>query len=98
FNMKLMQAFMVLPAFVLFYLIATRISLKKKIGALILSLVLLTGLSLSWAVVVDSTSSSSRPYVGSSQTNSVLELAFGYNGTERLLGQTTGIARSDMNT
>lgn len=70
---------------------------EEKIGSLILSLVLLTGLSLSWAVVVDSTSSSSRPYVGSSQTNSVLELAFGYNGTERLLGQTTGLARGDMN-
>ncbi|WP_206705285.1 hypothetical protein, partial [Escherichia coli] len=26
----------------------------------------------------------------SSQTNSVLELAFGYNGMERLLGQETG--------
>ncbi|MCE0741697.1 glycosyltransferase family 39 protein [Bacillus sp. G16] len=97
FNMKMMQAFMVLPAFVLFYLIASRVSLKKKIGSLILSLVLLTGLSISWAVVVDSTSSSSRPYVGSSQTNSVLELAFGYNGTERLLGQTTGLAQGDMN-
>ncbi|PJH93179.1 glycosyltransferase family 39 protein [Bacillus sp. SN1] len=97
FNMKMMQAFMVLPAFVLFYLIASRVSLKKKIGSLILSLVLLTGLSISWAVVVDSTSSSSRPYVGSSQTNSVLELAFGYNGTERLLGQTTGLARGEVN-
>ncbi|MCY9082697.1 glycosyltransferase family 39 protein [Bacillus inaquosorum] len=97
FNMKMMQAFMVLPAFVLFYLIASRVSLKKKTGSLILSLVLLTGLSISWAVVVDSTSSSSRPYVGSSQTNSVLELAFGYNGTERLLGQTTGLAQGDIN-
>lgn len=27
----------------------------------------------------------------------MLELAFGYNGTERLLGQTTGLARGDMN-
>ncbi|MED1173380.1 glycosyltransferase family 39 protein [Bacillus inaquosorum] len=97
FNMKMMQAFMVLPSFVLFYLIASRVSLKKKIGSLILSLVLLTGLSISWAVVVDSTSSSSRPYIGSSQTNSVLELAFGYNGTERLLGQTTGLAQGDIN-
>ncbi|PON00595.1 mannosyltransferase [Bacillus halotolerans] len=97
FNMKMMQAFMVLPAFVLFYLIASRISLKKKTGSLILSLILLTVISLSWAVIVDSTSSSSRPYIGSSQTNSVLELAFGYNGTERLLGQTTGLARGDMN-
>ncbi|AFI30722.1 ArnT family glycosyltransferase [Bacillus sp. JS] len=97
FNMKMMQAFMVLPAFVIFYLIASRVALKKKIGSLILSLVLLTGLSLSWAVAVDSISPSSRPYVGSSQTNSVLELAFGYNGTERLLGQTTGLAKGDMN-
>ncbi|MEC1687502.1 ArnT family glycosyltransferase [Bacillus mojavensis] len=97
FNMKMMQAFMVLPAFMLFCLIASRISLKKKIGSLLLSLILLTGISLSWAVIVDSTSSSSRPYIGSSQTNSVLELAFGYNGTERLLGQTTGLARGDMN-
>ncbi|MCY8105867.1 ArnT family glycosyltransferase [Bacillus mojavensis] len=97
FNMKMMQAFMVLPAFVLFCLIASRVSLKKKIGSLLLSLILLTGISLSWAVIVDSTSSSSRPYIGSSQTNSVLELAFGYNGTERLLGQTTGLARGDMN-
>ncbi|KFF54925.1 mannosyltransferase [Bacillus subtilis] len=97
FNMKMMQAFMVLPAFLIFYLIASRVALKKKIGSLILSLVLLTGLSLSWAVAVDSTSPSSRPYVGSSQTNSVLELAFGYNGTERLLGQTTGLAKGDMN-
>ncbi|GFM15661.1 glycosyltransferase family 39 protein [Bacillus stercoris] len=97
FNMKMMQAFMVLPAFVIFYLIASRVALKKKIGSLILSLVLLTGLSLSWAVAVDSISPSSRPYVGSSQTNSVLELAFGYNGTERLLGQTTGLAKGVMN-
>ncbi|AOS70137.1 glycosyltransferase family 39 protein [Bacillus subtilis] len=97
FNMKMMQAFMVLPAFMLFYLVASRVSLKKKIGSLLLSLVLLTGLSLSWAIAVDSASSSSRPYVGSSQTNSVLELAFGYNGTERLLGQTTGLAKGDMN-
>lgn len=43
FNMKMMQAFMVLPAFVLFYLVAYRVSLKKKIGSLLLSLVLLTG-------------------------------------------------------
>lgn len=27
----------------------------------------------------------------------MLELAFGYNGTERLFGQTTGLAKGDMN-
>ncbi len=97
FNMKMLQAFMVLPAFLLFYLIAAHAKWKKKIVSAVLSLIVLTGVSLSWALAVDYTSAGSRPYVGSSQTNSVLELAFGYNGTERLLGQTTGNARGDMN-
>ncbi|WP_411809558.1 glycosyltransferase family 39 protein [Bacillus haynesii] len=97
FNMKMLQAFMVLPAFLLFYLIAAHANWKKKIVSAVLSLIVLTGGSLSWALAVDYTSADSRPYVGSSQTNSVLELAFGYNGTERLLGQTTGNARGDMN-
>ena len=97
FNMKMLQAFMVLPAFLLFYLIAAHAKWKKKIVSAVLSLIVLTGVSLSWALAVDYTSADSRPYVGSSQTNSVLELAFGYNGTERLLGQTTGNARGDMN-
>ncbi|MFO6496709.1 ArnT family glycosyltransferase [Bacillus sp. z60-11] len=97
FNMKMLQALMVLPAFLLFYLIAAKAKWKKKMVSAVLSLIVLTGISLSWALVVDYTSSDSRPYVGSSQTNSVLELAFGYNGTERLLGQTTGNARGDMN-
>ncbi|MBG9881845.1 mannosyltransferase [Bacillus paralicheniformis] len=97
FNMKMLQAFMVLPAFLLFYLIAAHANWKKKIVSAVLSLIVLTGVSLSWALAVDYTSADSRPYVGSSQTNSVLELAFGYNGTERLLGQTTGNVRGDMN-
>ena len=36
--------------------------------------------SLSWAVTVDSISTDNRPYVGSSQTNSVLELASDITG------------------
>ena len=42
--------------------------------------------SLSWAVIVDSIPENERPYIGSSQTNSVIELAFGYNGIARLTG------------
>jgi 4-amino-4-deoxy-L-arabinose transferase-like glycosyltransferase len=90
--MKMLQAFMVLPAFLLFYLIAAHANWKKKIVSAVLSLIVLTGVSLSWALAVDYTSADSRPYVGSSQTNSVLELAFGYNGTERLLAPDDGHA------
>ncbi len=50
----------------------------------------LLAVSLSWAVAVDLTPSDQRPYVGGSEGDSALNLAFGYNGLERLLG------RSDM--
>ncbi|WP_379969379.1 glycosyltransferase family 39 protein [Ectobacillus sp. sgz5001026] len=86
FNVKMLQAYMVLPAFYLFYLFAVKTSWKKKIAQLAIATVVLAAVSLSWAVVVDSISKDNRPYIGSSQTNSVLELAFGYNGISRLTG------------
>lgn len=86
FNIKMLQAYMVLPAFYLFYLLAFKVQWKKKLVVFVASTVTVIMVSLSWALVVDSTPSNSRPYVGSSQTNSVLELAFGYNGISRLTG------------
>src|SRR5260221_10379510 len=44
-------------------------------------------ISLSWVVAIDLTPASMRPYVGSSGTNSELELALGHNGVQRLLGR-----------
>ena len=43
-------------------------------------------IALSWSVVVDLTPASQRPYVGSSQDNSEISLALGYNGIQRLVG------------
>jgi 4-amino-4-deoxy-L-arabinose transferase-like glycosyltransferase len=86
FNVKMLQAYMVVPAFYLFYLIAFRVSWKKKVGILAASTAVLLAVSFSWPLIVDSTPKESRPYIGSSQTNSVLELAFGYNGLNRLTG------------
>ncbi len=89
FNMKMLQAYMVLPSFYVFYVVATKITWKKKIAFLTTATALMLAVSVSWAVVVDSTSADKRPYMGSSQTNSVLELAFGYNGINRLTGNTS---------
>ncbi|MHA6167738.1 glycosyltransferase family 39 protein [Bacillus mojavensis] len=90
FNTKMLQAYMILPAFLLFYLIAANATIKKKIISLGCALVVLAAVSLSWPLIVDNIPASKRPYVGSSQTNSVLELAFGYNGIQRLTGQNSG--------
>ncbi|WP_125711852.1 glycosyltransferase family 39 protein [Companilactobacillus kedongensis] len=90
FNVKMLQAFMILPALYLYYWLATKISWKKKLIHLTAATIFLTIFTLIWPLSVDMTNSSSRPYEGGSETNSALELAFGYNGTQRLLGQTTG--------
>jgi len=86
FNMKMLQAYMVVPAFYLFYVFASKVNWKSKLKVLTSSTIVLVVLSLSWALVVDEIPADKRPYMGSSQTNSVLELAFGYNGVSRLTG------------
>ncbi|MEG7334486.1 glycosyltransferase family 39 protein [Bacillus sp. 0102A] len=94
FNTKMLQAYMILPAFLLFYLIAANATIKKKIISLVSALAVLAAVSLSWPLIVDNIPASKRPYIGSSQTNSVLELAFGYNGIQRLTGQNSGGGQS----
>ena len=90
FNIKMLQAFMILPALYLYYWIASKVNWKQKIAHLSIATVFLAVFTLIWPLSVDLTNSNSRPYEGGSETNSALELAFGYNGTQRLLGQTTG--------
>ncbi|AKS38214.1 glycosyl transferase [Anoxybacillus gonensis] len=86
FNMKMMQAYMVLPAFYIFYWLAKNETWKRKMKQLALATVVLLMTSLSYAAIADLMPKDNRPYIGSSQTNSVLELALGYNGIGRLTG------------
>src|SRR5205807_940910 len=83
---KMLEAYLVVPAFGLLYLLAAPRSIWKRIGHLALAGALLLVISLSWVVAVDLTPASQRPYVGSTQDNSELSLALGYNGIQRLLG------------
>jgi 4-amino-4-deoxy-L-arabinose transferase-like glycosyltransferase len=90
FNIKMLEAYLVVPAFGLLYLLAAPKSIWKRIGNLALAALVLLVISLSWITAVDMTPPSQRPYVGSSQDNSELSLAIGYNGIERLLGRFGG--------
>ncbi|WP_017688721.1 glycosyltransferase family 39 protein [Paenibacillus sp. PAMC 26794] len=96
FNMKMLQAYMILPAFYLFYLLVFQAKWRRKIILLIGSTAVLGVVSLSWAVTVDSIPEDERPYIGSSETNSVMELAFGYNGLARLTGQQNTAGNAGM--
>ncbi|MDY7075777.1 MAG: glycosyltransferase family 39 protein [Chloroflexota bacterium] len=85
FNIKMLQAFLVLPAFYLLYLVAAPVRWWKRLTHLGLATVVLLALSLAWVVAVDMTPPEARPYVGSSSDNTVMELIVGHNGLKRLL-------------
>ncbi|WP_165423273.1 glycosyltransferase family 39 protein [Ktedonosporobacter rubrisoli] len=86
FNIKMLQAYLVIPAFALLYLLGAPLRLRTRLLHLALAGVVLALISLSWIVAVDLTPVTQRPYVGSSPSNSEIDLAFGYNGIQRLLG------------
>jgi 4-amino-4-deoxy-L-arabinose transferase-like glycosyltransferase len=90
FNIKMLQAYLVVPAYGMLYLLAAPHSVWKRMGHLALAGLLLLVVSLSWVVAVDLTPASQRPYVGSTKNNSALSLALGYNGLQRLLGNNLG--------
>lgn len=84
FNIKGMQAFMVLPAFVLLYLLASGLPWRQRMGYLALSTVALFVVSLAWVVAVDMVPPAQRPFVGSSSHDTEMDLAVGFNGLGRL--------------
>ncbi|HLI69515.1 MAG TPA: glycosyltransferase family 39 protein [Ktedonobacteraceae bacterium] len=86
FNVKMLEAYLVIPTFGLLYLLAAPRPVWTRIGQLLVAVLVLLAVSLSWAVIVDLTPASQRPYVGSSKDNSEISLALGYNGIDRLLG------------
>jgi 4-amino-4-deoxy-L-arabinose transferase-like glycosyltransferase len=84
FNIKMLQAFLPLPAFYALYFFGSKEGWIRKVVNLGIATVLLIGVSLSWAVVVDLVPADQRPYIGSSENNSVMGLIFGHNGISRL--------------
>ncbi|MCO5998914.1 ArnT family glycosyltransferase [Actinoallomurus rhizosphaericola] len=90
FLAKMLQAFLVVPAFALVYLLLAPAPVRRRIGQLLLAGVALVVAAGWWVAIVALVPSGSRPYIGGSQHDSVLELALGYNGLGRLNGNETG--------
>jgi 4-amino-4-deoxy-L-arabinose transferase-like glycosyltransferase len=94
FNIKMLQAFLPVPAFYALYFLDAPTPWARKVVNLTLTTVVVLAVSLAWLIAVDLIPASNRPYVGSSTNNSALELALGYNGVQRLLGG-EGPSRND---
>jgi 4-amino-4-deoxy-L-arabinose transferase-like glycosyltransferase len=90
FLTKMLQAFLVAPGFGLAYLIAGPPRLRTRIWQLLAALGALIVAAGWWVAAVMLTPAASRPYVGGSTNDSILELTLGYNGLGRLDGDETG--------
>ena len=90
FLTKMLQGFLVVPAFALAYLVAGPPRLGKRLWQLLAAGAALVFAAGWWVAIVQLTPAADRPYIGGSTGNSVLQLALGYNGLGRLDGNEAG--------
>jgi len=90
FLTKQLQVMLVVPAFSVAHLLAAPKGLGRRVLDLLAAGAALVVTAGWWLLAVELWPASSRPYIGGSQTNSILELTLGYNGLGRLTGEETG--------
>ena len=86
FLTKMLQAFLIVPGLALAFLFAAPTGWWKRLGALLIGGATMI-LSAGWYIALVSLwPAASRPFIAGSTDNSLLQLALGYNGIERIVG------------
>ncbi len=84
FQAKMIEAWLVLPALALAYLVAAGGAWWHRIAHLGIAGLVTAAVSLSWMLVVSLVPAGSRPYVDGSSHNSIFSQVFVYNGFGRV--------------
>jgi 4-amino-4-deoxy-L-arabinose transferase-like glycosyltransferase len=90
FLSKLLVIGVIVPAFGLAYLLASKRSIVKRLLGLAVTSAVALAVCGVWIAAADLPSLSSRPYIGGSTNGSALDLVFGYNGIGRVTGNGAG--------
>jgi 4-amino-4-deoxy-L-arabinose transferase-like glycosyltransferase len=90
FLTKQLQVLLVVPGLAAAYLLAAPAGLGKRVLHLTGAGAAMVVAAGWWLAAVELIPAENRPYIGGSQTNSILELTLGYNGLGRLSGDETG--------
>ncbi len=86
FNVKMAQALMAVPAMAVTWVLFARTrDVPTRWVRLALAAAVTAAASLAWVLVVDLTPPERRPFVGSTENDSALELALGHNLRSRVL-------------
>ena len=90
FLAKMLQAFLVLPGFAAAYLVAGQRRMRRRVVDLLAAAAALVVSGGWYLLLVELWPANTRPYIGGSQHDSIVELALGYNGFGRLTGDEPG--------
>ncbi|GAA2202979.1 glycosyltransferase family 39 protein [Sinomonas flava] len=90
FLTKMLQGVIIVPALGLAYLWAAPTTLRRRLVHLFGALGGIIAVAGAYVLAFTLTPASARPYMAGSQTNSFLELTFGYNGLARIFGNRAG--------
>nr|WP_064569209.1 glycosyltransferase family 39 protein [Gordonia sp. LAM0048] len=90
FLTKQLQVMLIVPPLAVTYLAFGPRGWLRRVGQLFAALGAMLVSAGWWILAVELWPASSRPYIGGSQNNSILELTLGYNGLGRLNGNETG--------
>ncbi|HTI25391.1 MAG TPA: glycosyltransferase family 39 protein, partial [Kutzneria sp.] len=83
FHVKMVQAWLVLPVFVIAYLLFAR---RRRIGRLVVAGVVTVAVSSVWVVITLLTPAADRPYIDATTDNNPLSMVLGYNAASRFGG------------
>jgi 4-amino-4-deoxy-L-arabinose transferase-like glycosyltransferase len=86
FNVKYLQAWLVLPAFAVTYVLCAPGSVRRRLAALGAALLAVVAASGWWITIMEFIPVAQRPYVGGTNDNSALDLVLGYDGLGRIFG------------
>jgi 4-amino-4-deoxy-L-arabinose transferase-like glycosyltransferase len=96
FDTKYLQAYVVLPALVLTYLLLGPGGWGRRLVQLLAAAGVLVVSSGWWVAIVTAVPASARPFIGGSTDNSVLNLVFGYDGLSRITGALGSLGRGGV--
>ena len=85
FQAKMMQAWFIIPALVVGYLLATHQPWRQRIRRASAATVVTSLLSLSWVIALSATPPADRPFIDGTTNNNAFTMVFGYNGFNRVL-------------
>jgi 4-amino-4-deoxy-L-arabinose transferase-like glycosyltransferase len=90
FLAKMAQAFLVLPAFALVYMVAAPVRLRRRVWQLLVGGLAILFSAGWWVALVALWPAGARPMIDGSPDNSILNLITGYNGLGRVFGSGGG--------